>query len=168
LVGKNPDPRSVEGLYLRLEVRPDASRREIVSAYRRLAHGAHPDAHPGDPEAAQRFREITEAYDVLSDPLRRASYDRSRVHERQDVIRRAEVVQHTSDKPPANPRPREPITLGIDLPPTRPSAVPLWAGPVRVEPETWSKRSKSSDFLSGPSAEMTWLMTGILESWRRY
>jgi curved DNA-binding protein CbpA len=165
---KDPNSRPAEALYVRLEVRPDASRQEIVSAYRRLAHGAHPDARPGDPEAAQRFREITEAYDVLSDPLRRASYDRSRVHERRDVTRQSEVVQQRSDKPRANPQPGVPITLGIDLPPTRPSAFPLWAGPVRVEPETWSKRSNSLDPVSGPSADMAWLLSQILESWRRY
>jgi curved DNA-binding protein CbpA len=164
---KDPNSGTAEALYVRLEVRPDASRQEIVSAYRRLAHGAHPDARPGDPEAAQRFREITEAYEVLSDPLRRASYDRSLLHERPDVTRQADVVQQTSDKPRATP-PGEPIRLGVDLPPTRLSAVPLWAGPVRVEPETWSKRSNSSDSLSGPSADMAWLLSRILESYPRY
>ncbi len=50
----------------RLEVRTDASRDEIVSAYRRLARQTHPDARPADPDAARRFREIAEAYEVLS------------------------------------------------------------------------------------------------------
>jgi curved DNA-binding protein CbpA len=159
---KDPNSRPAEALYVRLEVRPDASRQEIVSAYRRLAHGAHPDARPGDPEAAQRFREITEAYDVLSDPLRRASYDRSRVHEQRDITRQVEVVQHTSSKPRANTQPGEAIRLGFDLSPTRPSAVPLWAGPVRIE------RSYTSDSLSDPSADMAWLLSRILESWRRH
>jgi curved DNA-binding protein CbpA len=57
--------------YRRLEVGPDASQAEIVAAYRRLAHGAHPDTHPEDPEAPRRFREITEAYEVLTDPAHR-------------------------------------------------------------------------------------------------
>lgn len=65
--------------YRRLEVGPAASHDEIVSAYRRLAHLAHPDAHPKDPEAPRRFREITEAYEVLADPARRATYDRTRL-----------------------------------------------------------------------------------------
>jgi curved DNA-binding protein CbpA len=67
-----------DGLYLRLEVKPSASREEIASAHRRLAHDAHPDAHPGDPDAPRRFREITEAYEVLGDPARRERYDRAR------------------------------------------------------------------------------------------
>jgi hypothetical protein len=52
---KNPEPRPAESLYLRLEVRPGASRREIVSAYRRLVHGAHPDARPGIPRRPSAF-----------------------------------------------------------------------------------------------------------------
>ena len=62
--------------YSRLEVDRGASRDDIVGAYRRLAMGAHPDAHPEDPTAAARFREITEAYEVLGDPKRRDAYDR--------------------------------------------------------------------------------------------
>ncbi len=61
--------------YIRLEVAPTASQDEIARAYRRLAHGAHPDANPEDPDAARRFREVTEAYEVLGDPARRARYD---------------------------------------------------------------------------------------------
>jgi molecular chaperone DnaJ len=67
-----------DGFYFRLEVLPGASHAEIARAYRRLAHDAHPDAHPEDPDAARRFREITEAYEVLGDPGRREQYDRAR------------------------------------------------------------------------------------------
>jgi curved DNA-binding protein CbpA len=67
-----------DGLYLRLEVLPGASQEEVARAYRRLAHHAHPDAHPGDPDAPRRFREITEAFEVLGDPVRRERYDRGR------------------------------------------------------------------------------------------
>lgn len=63
------------GLYRRLQVSPQATGEEIARAYRRMAHSAHPDTNPGDPEAARRFHEITEAYQVLSDPYRRAAYD---------------------------------------------------------------------------------------------
>jgi curved DNA-binding protein CbpA len=62
-------------LYAQLEVGPRASHEQIVAAYRRLAHRVHPDAHPDDPEAPRRFREITDAYAVLGDPARRARYD---------------------------------------------------------------------------------------------
>jgi len=62
--------------YTALGVSPDASLEEIKSAFRRLARETHPDANPGDPAAEARFREIAEAYEVLSDPRRRAAYDR--------------------------------------------------------------------------------------------
>ena len=48
---------------------------EIKKAYRRLAREHHPDANPDDPEAEERFKEITHAYEVLSDPQKRQNYD---------------------------------------------------------------------------------------------
>jgi curved DNA-binding protein CbpA len=71
--------------YTRLEVLPGASHDEIARAYRRLAHDAHPDAHPGDPDASRRFREITEAYEVLGHPEKRDRYDRVRLHARSNA-----------------------------------------------------------------------------------
>lgn len=59
-----------------LGVSRDASTEDIKKAYRRLARQYHPDANSGDEEAEARFKEIKEAYDVLSDPQRRARYDR--------------------------------------------------------------------------------------------
>jgi curved DNA-binding protein CbpA len=165
---KKSVPRPADALYLRLEVEPDASRQQIVSAYRRLVHGSHPDAHPGDAAAVQRFREITEAYDVLSDPRRRASYDRSRVRPRLDETRPVERGVRPSDEPRDHAPSSEPIRLGIDLPPTRSSAVPLWAGPVRVDPGISSMHTNGSDPLDGPFVEMASLLSRILESWWRY
>ena len=69
-------------LYLRLEVARTASPGEVTRAYRRLAHSAHPDANPDDPDASRRFREITEAYEVLGNPSRRALYDADHARER--------------------------------------------------------------------------------------
>jgi molecular chaperone DnaJ len=59
-----------------LGVARDASEGDIKKAFRRLARESHPDVNPGDPEAAERFREAAEAYEVLSAAESRARYDR--------------------------------------------------------------------------------------------
>lgn len=58
-----------------LGVKPDASKEEIVRAFRRLARKHHPDLNPGDPAAEERFKDINEAFQVLNDPDRRSKYD---------------------------------------------------------------------------------------------
>ncbi|MBN2645583.1 MAG: molecular chaperone DnaJ [Desulfuromonadaceae bacterium] len=58
-----------------LEVNRNASEAEIKKAYRRLAVKYHPDKNPGDKQAEERFKELTEAYAVLSDNQKRATYD---------------------------------------------------------------------------------------------
>jgi len=63
-------------LYETLGVRSTATADEIKSAYRKLAAEHHPDRNPGDAEAAARFRRVSKAYAVLSDPEARARYDR--------------------------------------------------------------------------------------------
>src|SRR5262245_29636264 len=60
-----------------LGVARDATAEELKRAYRRRAREWHPDINPGNPEAAARFREAREAYETLSDPERRAEYDRT-------------------------------------------------------------------------------------------
>ena len=59
-----------------LGVSRSASEKEIATAYRKLAVRYHPDANPDDEQAAEKFKEATEAYEVLSDPEKRARYDR--------------------------------------------------------------------------------------------
>ncbi|MCS4040479.1 J domain-containing protein [Salinibacter ruber] len=72
------DDASPPDHYARLGVRPSASADEIRAAYRKKARETHPDQNPDDPKAAERFRTIQEAYQVLGDPERRKSYDRAR------------------------------------------------------------------------------------------
>lgn len=62
--------------YAILGVSRNASEKDIKQAYRRLARKYHPDVHPGDKAAEEKFKEINEAYEVLSDPDKRAKYDR--------------------------------------------------------------------------------------------
>lgn len=59
-----------------LGVSRNASESDIKRAYRKLARQYHPDINPGNKAAEARFKEINEAYDVLSDPDKRAKYDR--------------------------------------------------------------------------------------------
>jgi curved DNA-binding protein len=59
-----------------LGVKRDASEKDIKQAFRRLAKQHHPDKNPNNPSAEARFKEINEAYEVLSDKEKRATYDR--------------------------------------------------------------------------------------------
>ena len=53
-----------------------ASADEVKRAYRKRARELHPDANPDDPAAEDKFKELSRAYEVLSDPQQRANYDR--------------------------------------------------------------------------------------------
>lgn len=65
-------------LYAVLGVERDADAKDIGRAYRKLARQLHPDTHPDDADAAERFKEVTAAYDVLGDPAKRGEYDQFR------------------------------------------------------------------------------------------
>jgi len=66
---------SRDELYVILEVLRTASVDEIKKAFRKLARRYHPDINPGDRLAEERFKRITEAYEILSDPMKRKFYD---------------------------------------------------------------------------------------------
>jgi DnaJ-class molecular chaperone len=65
----------LEDPYKVLGVAKDASADQIKTAYRKLARGLHPDLHPDDKQAEDRFKRVSAAYDMLSDPAKRARYD---------------------------------------------------------------------------------------------
>ena len=120
-------------LYRLLEVPRGASGGEITRAWRRRAAAEHPDRRPRDAAAPARFRALTEAYQVLGDPARRAAYDRSREDQR-----------GPGTAAPAGPAAgvpgRRPGSSGVPVTVRRAGQVPgppLRAGPVRVEiPQT--------------------------------
>jgi len=66
---------SQQNLYERLGVAEDATEKDIRSAYKKLAIKYHPDKNPGDAAAEERFKELTQAYEVLTDAKKRQAYD---------------------------------------------------------------------------------------------
>ena len=107
----------VPDLYQLLGVPRGASREEIAQAWRRRARAAHPDSRPADAAAPGRFRALAEAWQVLSDPARRAAYDRALADGR---------------PAPGIPAPGTPVPVRYPAGP-RGAGPPLRAGPVRVE-----------------------------------
>jgi curved DNA-binding protein CbpA len=104
-----------------------------VHAYRQAAQRAHPDAQPGDPAAAARFQTLTDAYELLNDPGRRADYDRG--HRAAGPSSPPPQPTDRDGMPqPSDPdgvlRPRGPAYL---LRP--PWHQPVRAGPVLIEPD---------------------------------
>lgn len=93
MTSREPDYYAVLGLG-RL-----ASPAEVDRAYRRAARATHPDMHPDDASAADRFRAATLAYETLRDPGRRTSYDRRQTRGRPDAAVR--IVVH--GRPPVSP-----------------------------------------------------------------
>lgn len=130
---RHPGPGQGEGdLYGILGVSSDAPREEIVRAYHRAAHAAHPDRQPGDPDAGARFRALTEAYDVLSDPDRRARYDRISARPDQPAARHPPAADPAGGPYPGFPPARRPGHVPARAMP--PGGAPIYAGPVHVEP----------------------------------
>ncbi len=75
------DPYSVLG------VARGASDEEVRSAFRKLAKSCHPDLHPGDKAASDRFKSLSAAYDIVGDPERRRQYDAGLIDARGEPVR---------------------------------------------------------------------------------
>jgi curved DNA-binding protein CbpA len=105
-----------------LGISPQASASEVSRAYRRAARATHPDNHPDDPSAAEQFRDLAAAYEILGSPDRRAAHDRGArvVHV---VVRRG------------SPTYTPPVRLG----PYRPAADPAHPGHASKRVEAWPR-----------------------------
>lgn len=98
--------------YQILETSRNASANELRSSYRKLALKYHPDRNPGNPQAEEHFKEINAAYQILSDPTRRAYYDSGMPNPTtpQSAQNRPTTPEPAQNRPPAsNPTPSRPI-----------------------------------------------------------
>jgi curved DNA-binding protein CbpA len=115
--------------YQALGLGADASTADISRAYRRLARALHPDSQPGDAAAADQFRAVSDAYELLSDPARRTDWDRRH-------LRQASSPQRAPGRSAPSQRSAAPQIWPLS-PATANPALPhpaLRAGPVYVEP----------------------------------
>ena len=156
-------PGNGEGMYRRLQVAPEASSQEIRRAYRRLAHDVHPDANPEDPDASRRFQEITEAYEILSSPERRAVYDHAHRHPGRPI--QTNVSRSASPGTSgAGSRAGIGVPTVIGAPAFPVGSPPLVAGPVRVVPSGIAPDERRAD----PGGELSRLIEAIWSRWRSY
>ena len=150
-----------DDLYGILGVRSDAPRQEIMRAYHRAAHAAHPDRQPGDPDAGTRFRVLTEAYDVLSDPARRARYDTS-FRTGQRASRLPSEAAATARRQPGSQPPEHRKTSPLRMSPL--ASAPLQAGPVHIDPPAGPLAARARDEPAMP-AGLAFLLHRYLGSW---
>ena len=151
-------PSKGERMYRRLQLEPEASPKEIRSAYRRLAHDVHPDANPEDPDASQRFCEITEAYEILSRPDRHADHDRARWKAGRSIRPdRAGPISTGASGVAGRYHVGPPTAIGISARPM--GSAPLVAGPVRIVPLREAPNARPSDDRGETSrlSEAVWL-----------
>ena len=89
-------------MYERIGLQPEASDSEIKKAYRKLSVQYHPDKNKGNAEAEKKFREITEAYEILGDKEKRVIYDSSGIGAVRKMVRRRRRRRRRR-RPPARP-----------------------------------------------------------------
>ncbi len=94
----------VDDPYKALGVTRDATQDQIKSAYRKLARTLHPDVNPGNKQAEERFKRVSGAYDLLSDPAKRARFDAGEIDASGAERARANAggAWHTNGRPDAN------------------------------------------------------------------
>ncbi len=132
-----------------LGIRQDASSAEVSRAYRRLARELHPDSRPADSDAADQFHAAAAAYELLSDPARRAAHDHRAA---QDQPTRHRPGRHAPMATPGTSRneadsqvrPAGPAYQSPSMFTPSPMA-PVRAGPVRIEPLPESARTPADD-----------------------
>lgn len=148
-----------DSYYRRLELGPGASHGDVVRAYRRLAMTVHPDTRPEDPGAVGRFREITEAYEVLGDPARRADYDRRlRAAPIRVRVRRAILDDEAEPGEPEPVHSGDPVVLG-DVRPDRADV------PLRVGPAHWRSSSPGAAHFDRRVGDVSELVRRIVDLW---
>ena len=113
---------TMKDYYEVLGLTTEAPTEEIRIAYRKLAKANHPDKHKGDPAYVEKFKDIQEAYDVLSDAEKRKEYDaqlarqksynkkdakKSTANKKSDKSSNDNAQQQSQTEPPEQPRPEE-------------------------------------------------------------
>lgn len=85
--------------YKTLGVKRNASAAEIKKAYRKLARKFHPDSSPNNPKAEERFKDLTTAYDIISDKIKRGRFDRGEIDATGNAVRQGRGRRHSGFNP---------------------------------------------------------------------
>ena len=103
---------TVKDYYQVLGLTPEAPTEEIRTAYRKLAKANHPDKHKGDPIYVEKFKDIQEAYDVLSDSYKRKEYDdqlaRQNSYNKKEAKKSDKSSDNSAQQPPQTEQPQQP------------------------------------------------------------
>lgn len=134
--------------YITLGVKKDATSDDIQKAYRRLAKKLHPDLNPGNKTAEEKFKEVSAAYDMLSDPEKRARFDRGESTLRERNGHASNIIAISPIKAAGRPTPTTP-------------AFPISA--ITPAPRIFSPKSSAAKAVAGAARMCTTI--SILSSW---